>query len=162
MVTEIRMEDSTEIAFFTSPHAKLECRLAPTSEGLELQLFGNRAGILSLANILLWLTTSPSGREFLTLGELPFVHLEGRLSVSIRMSGRMSKEAPMEAHGAIHKLDNGESLEWEISEDGLKQVGIWIHDLAADPGHEYDRLLVEKGSEYGIHVRMTDAAMWLG
>ena len=73
--------------FFTVPGASVQLRLASSSQGRpELQVFGNRAGLLSLANVLLWFLANASRREFLSLGDLPFVHEEGSLSVCIRMT----------------------------------------------------------------------------
>src|SRR5437016_4667822 len=52
----------------------------------ELQVLGNRAGILSLANVLLWFRSNAWRREFLSLNELPFVHSEGSLSICFRLT----------------------------------------------------------------------------
>lgn len=151
------MQDAKEYEFLTLPRAELDCRLVATSEGLELQFFGNRAGILSLSNGLLWLHANAWRREFFSLGELPFVHLEGRLSVCIRQSGG----AKSDGHGSICRMDQGESLEWELTEGELTQVGLCLHRLASSPEHEYDRLLLADGSACCVHVRMTDAAEWI-
>ena len=151
------MGDAKEYDFLTGRDATLDCRLVTTSGGSELQLFGNRAGILSLSNILLWFGANAYRREFLALGELPFVRLDGRLSVSIRLNDGIHKDG----HGIIRKLDQGESLEWEVTEEALKQVALWLHHLACVPEHEYDRFLVAKSSACGVHVRMTDAAEWI-
>jgi hypothetical protein len=149
--------DGAEYAFLTTPGASLVCRLAAWREGSELQLFGNRAGLLSLANILLWFIANSWRREFLSLGELGFARLEGQLTVCIRLSD----DVPVDSHGKVRSLDGGESLEWAIAEEGLQQVALWIHHLVCQPEHEYDRLLVADSSEYGVHIRMTDAAEWL-
>lgn len=111
----------------------------------------------SLANILLWFVANAWRREFLSFGELGFVHLDGRLAVGLRIAD----EAPADSHGILHLRDRGESMEWAITEEGLKQVALWMHGLVSKPGHEYDRLLVAEGSECGMHLRMTDAADWL-
>lgn len=149
--------DAAEYRFLTAPEACVQCRLVVAPGGPELQLFGNRAGLLSLANILLWFVANSWRREFLSFGELAFVQLDGRLSVCLRIAD----EVPAVSHGILRRQDCGESLEWAISEEALKQVAVWMHSLVSKPGHEYDRLLVAEESECGVHVRMTDAAEWL-
>jgi hypothetical protein len=149
--------DAAEYAFLTTPGARVQCRLVEESGGTDLQVFGNRAGLLSFANLLLWFVANAWRREFLSFGELGFVHLEGRLAVSLRIAD----EVPADSSGILHLRDRAESLEWEVAEEGLKQVALWMHSLVSTPGHEYDRLLVADGSECGVHVRMTDAAEWV-
>jgi hypothetical protein len=149
--------DAAEYRFLTAPGACVQCRLVEEAGGPELQVFGNRAGLLSLANILLWFVANAWCREFLSFGELGFVQLDGRLAVCLRIAD----ELPIDSHGILRRQDRGESLGWAITEEGLKQVALWVHSLVSKPGHEYDRLLVAEGSECGVHVRMTDAAEWL-
>jgi hypothetical protein len=150
--------DAGEYRFLTAEDARVECRRVPSPGGHDLQIFGNRAGLLSLANIFLWFIANAWRREFLSLGELGFVRLDAQLSVSIRLAD----DVPIDSHGIVLRQDKGESLEWAISEEGLQVVALWIHRLVSNPAHEYDRLLVAEGSECGIHVRMIDLAEWLG
>ena len=149
--------DSSEYRFLTSPSSNLECRLVSSANGPELQIFGNRAGLLSLANILLWLLANAWRREFLSLGELEFIRLEGQLSVCIRLTD----EDAIGTHGLVRRLDHDSLLEWVISEDELKAVALLIHGLVSGPCHEYDRLLTGEESVCAIHIRMTDVADWL-
>jgi len=144
--------------FFTVPGASVQLRLASSSQGRpELQVFGNRAGLLSLANVLLWFLANASRREFLSLGDLPFVHEEGSLSVCIRMTTEDRKGE----HGALCRKDKRQQLEWAISEDDLQEVALLMHRLTSVAEHEYDRLKMSVDSEAEIHLRMTDAAEWI-
>jgi hypothetical protein len=149
--------DAAEYRFLTISGACVECRLDEEQGGRDLQVFGNRAGLLSLANILLWFAANAWRRELLSFGELGFVQLDAGLAVCLRIAAGMRADP----HGFLHLQDRGESLEWAITEEGLKRVALWVHGLVSKPGHEYDRLLMAEGSECGVHVRMTDAAEWL-
>jgi hypothetical protein len=146
-------EDADEYHFLTSKGAHIDCRLASISDKQELELFGNREGLLSLANIFLWLVANAWRREFLSLGELDFIELTAGLVVCIRLS---DDDDPA-AHGILHLLDKGESLEWVITEEGLQQVALWIHRLVSCPSHEYDYLLLPDHSYCGVHIRIKDA-----
>jgi hypothetical protein len=123
----------------------------------ELQVFGNRAGLISLANVLLWLVANAWRREFLSLAELPFVLLAAPLAVCVRLTN----EGETSRHGLLTRADRREQFEWAISEEDLRRVALLVHDLASNPAHEYDRLLVADGSAAGVQIRMTDAAAWL-
>jgi hypothetical protein len=152
-----RTGDAAEYAFFTVPGASVNCCLGRAAAGHELQIFGNRAGLLSLANVFLWFLANSCRRELLSFGELDYMRLDRHLSVTIRLSD----EVEAGTHGALMKQDSGESIEWAISEEGLQAVGLLIHRLASRPEHEYDRLLGADRSDLGVEIRMSDASEWL-
>ena len=151
--------DDLAYRFLTTPGADL-CVALGTDSLLgtpELQLFGNRAGLLSLANTLLWFHANAWRREFLSLAELPFVRSQGGPSVCLRIND----EEPTGHDGLIRRIDRSEQFEWVFAEDDLRRIALTIHSLACRPGHEYDRLLVGNASAMGVHVRMTDAPDWI-
>jgi len=149
--------DLSEYKFLTSPGAAIQCRLVSEPE-TELQLFGNRRGLLSFSNVLLWFLANAWRREFLSLGELDFVRLDDQLSVCIRITEEM--ELPSGSDGTLRLLDRGKSLDWAITEEGLQRVALLTHRLVSNPSHEYDRLLMAQDSACGVHVRMIDAVDW--
>jgi hypothetical protein len=153
-----RSPEEAEYRFLMAPCAAVRAQLAINTRGKpEVQLFGNRAGLLSLANVLLWLVANAWRREFLALAELPFVRAEAALSICIRMTDA----EPNGTDGLLVRLDCGEQFEWVVSEDDLRRVALSVHRLASKPQHEYDYLQMAEGSAAGIHVRMTDAAEWM-
>jgi hypothetical protein len=153
-----RSPDAADYRFLAATGAAVSVRLAADERGQpELQVFGNRAGLLSLANVLLWLVANAWRREFLTLAELPFVHVEAPLVVCLRLTDAEATGRD----GLLFRTDRGQQFEWALSEDDLRGVALVVHRLASDPGHEYDRLRVIEGSAAEVHVRMTDAADWL-
>jgi hypothetical protein len=150
--------DEVDYHFLTAPGAALQVSIAGNDGGKpELRLFGNRAGVLTLANILLWLVANAQRREFLSLGQLGFVELAGLLSVCLRLID----EEPTRRDGRVVRLDRAELLEWSVSEDDLRRVALGVHRLACNPGHEYDRLLMGNDAEFEVQIRMTDAEAWL-
>jgi hypothetical protein len=153
-----RSFDEAEYRFLTAPGAAVCVSLTSAAGGKpEVQIFGTRAGLLSLANVLLWLVATACRREVLTLAELPFVCLEVPLAICVRLTAHEA----MGRDGLLVKLDHGDQYEWQISDDDLRRVALNIHHLACTPAHEYDYLQVADGSAAAIHVRMTDAAEWL-
>jgi len=150
--------DEAHIRFMTVPGAHLAVELGADDDGkAELLLLGNRAGLLSLANVVLWLRAVASRRELLSFGELPFLETKGSIALNIRIGADYATGS----HGAVRKLDRGAEFEWVIPEDDLQGVGLSIHHVAANPEYEYERLAVEAGSAAGIQVRMTDTDEWL-
>ena len=65
--------DAEDYRFLTAPGAEVVVRLEPGTQRPVLRVLGNRAGLLSVTNVLLWLVANASRREFLSLAELPFV-----------------------------------------------------------------------------------------
>jgi hypothetical protein len=151
-----RFGDCAEYGFFAWPKGAVDCRLAPTPNGQELQIFGNRPGLLSLANVFLWFLANAYRREFLALAELPFVRLESDLSVCMRLT----LDETGGSGGTVCRLDHGTSLEWILSEDDLQRVALLLHRLVSKPGHQYDLLEMGANSACEVHIRMTDAADW--
>jgi hypothetical protein len=153
-----RSSDEAAYRLFTAPGADVTIQLATDQRGHpELQVFGNRAGLLSLANVFLWLVANAWRREFLSLAELPFVRVQSPLAVSLRM---LDAETTGQA-GLLQRKDRGEQFEWAIAEGDLQRVALLLHRLASNPSHEYDRPEVAEGSAAGLHFRMTDAAEWV-
>jgi hypothetical protein len=151
------MTDANHYRFLSAPSATVQIRLSVSTRGEpEVQIFGNRAGLLSLANVLLWLVANAWRREFLSLADLPFVHVEAPLAVCIRLTCT----EPTGRDGSVSLLDHGAQYEWEVSEDDLKRIAVGIHRLVCDPEHEYDYLYMADGSVAQIHIRMTDAGQW--
>lgn len=151
--------DEDEYRCLTAPCACLEIRLASDEQGEpELQIFGNRAGILSLANVLLWLVANSWRREFLAFSDLPFVYLEVPFSISLRVTSM----EPTGQDGFLRRTDRDSQFEWSVTQDDLERIALLVHRLASNPAHEYDRLTMTNESEAGVHIRMTDAAEWLG
>jgi hypothetical protein len=69
--------DDAHIRFMTVFGARLAVDQGRTSDGhAEILLLGNRAGLLSLANVVLWLRAVSWRRELLSLAELPFLEAE--------------------------------------------------------------------------------------
>ncbi len=150
--------DEAHVRFMTAPGAHLSCSLEGDANSRpEVLLRGNRSGILSLANVLLWLRAVASRRELLSLGELPFVEFKGNIALHIRVGA----ESATGRHGVVQKLDRGNEFEWTIQEDDLQAVGLSVHWLATNPAHEYTRLEVESESAADIHIRMADVREWL-
>jgi hypothetical protein len=154
-----RSPDDEAYRFLITQGAALDVTLGAESRGLpELQILGNRAGLLSLANILLWLYANKWRRELLSLAELPFIQLPGSVSLCVRVVGDRSGTG---WHGLISRIDHGVQFEWVMSEEELQRVALLMHALASRPGHEYDRLAMAAESAAQVQIRMTDAQSWI-
>jgi hypothetical protein len=150
--------DAAHIGFMTAPGAHLVLRLETDAKGQpELLLHGNRSGLLSLANVLLWFHAIAWRRELLSFGELSFVEPQGSVALHIRVGAT----DPTGGHGVVQKLDRGDEFESTVREDDLQSVALSVHRLAANPDVEYMRLEVASGRVAGIYIRMADVREWL-
>src|SRR5437879_3467077 len=104
-----RSLDEDEYRLLSLPQADVQVRLARCEAGEpEIEVFGNRMGLLALANVLLWLLAHAWRREFLSLAELPFVHVQPPLSLYIRLT----LEDQPGWHGLLKRTDNADQFEW--------------------------------------------------
>ena len=151
--------DDAEYRFFVAPGAMLRASLfegmAPAKR--TLRLWGNRPGILSLANVLLAFQGNAGDREFMALTGLPFVEVDDQLSVIVRLT---DGEATGH-HGFVSSTDQVKQLEWAIADGDLQQVSLWVHRIAADPAQEYARLLLTDESVVDIEVRLIERDAWM-
>lgn len=132
-----RQSDDDEYRLLTQSGAALSISLASPFEGLPvIHLFGNREGMLSLANVLLWLHANSFRREFLSITALPFVQQQGGISISVHV---LAVDGTSD-YGRVRLSDKDKQFEWELPEDDLKALGLTVHRLACVPEHGYDRL----------------------
>lgn len=130
-------EDELESKLLRAPGAKLTITLDGLRRGLALiRGLGNRPGMLSLANVLLWLHANAYRREFLSVSALSSVSPVGSLALSIRVTA----ENESRQYGRVRRLDNSSQFEWELSEDDLLRLGLAVHRLACKPEHGYDEV----------------------
>ena len=105
--------DNEELMFLASPGAELSISLFE-SDGApsEIRVFGNRAGMLSLANILLWLHANSYRREFLSLTSLPFVlnHPQMVDCIAFSPDGRLLASGARDMIIRIWDVATGEEL----------------------------------------------------
>ena len=153
--------EDAEFALLTYPGAELEIStLHEPGRNPEVRLFGNRQGILSLANILLWLLARGFERELLSVTRLPFVRVAGAISLTVRMT---DEDGTPEQSGKVRLLDKGCQFEWALPEDDLQSVALELHRLACFYEHEYnffpyaDELL----GDARVHARLTDVLEYL-
>ncbi len=150
------VEDSSHLRFLTPQEASLLAQISTDSSGApELQLFGNRAGLLSLANCAFWLYFNAERRAVLSLAELPCLDPASR-KVTI-----LASDADDSGSYGILRIAPDASVEWVIPEDSLFRFAWLVHSLVCRPGHEYDRFEVEPASSLLLQVRMIDVQHWL-
>jgi hypothetical protein len=144
-------EDELESKLLHAPGAKLTVALGEPTRGLPLiHILGNRPGMLSLANVLLWLHSNAYRREFLSVSALSFVGTVGSLALSIRVTaGNESRQ-----YGRVRRLENSSQFEWELSEDGLLRLGLAVHRLACKPEHGYDEFPVGDEGDAVVHLEL--------
>jgi len=144
------IEDAAHIQFLTIPRAELKISLKRNSSPKELQFFGNRPGLLSLAHVLHWLDFNSHRREILAASELPFV------KTKLRFFFRLVTDLKPEEFGTIHRRKK--EWEWCFCEDQVRRITRVVNQIAFWIEHEYWKIGV---SEFEIHFRMIDVRSWL-
>ena len=121
-----------ELESIILPDALLKLILAEGTSRSELHLVGNNAGIVSLANVLRWLSAAPTRRACLSLPDLPFVWSEAAASLTLRRTD----EAHEARYGLLRRLEVGSSFEWLLSESELPKLADSLNLLADLGGRE--------------------------
>jgi hypothetical protein len=149
--------DTDEYQFLSGPDATVTVQLdARRASQPCLLIHGNRAGLLALANVLLWLVANGWRREFLSLAELPFVHMDG----AIRLVVCMTDDDATGRDGVVIPIDGQEQYEWSVAEPDLERLAVDIHGIVANPAREYLAARVDPAGT-GIEIRMLDVHDWL-
>lgn len=153
-----KLTQESEYKFFALAGAKLTVSLRREfKKPAEICVFGNRAGVGSLANLLFWLLGNSYQSEVLPVTSLPFVDVKDRVSLAIRLvdgdgNGNL---------GSIRAIDENSQFEWELAEKDLRGLALAVHRLACRPEHEYDIFPLGEDTEANFHIRLTDIDTWL-
>jgi hypothetical protein len=112
------------------PDAALDARLMPKSPRGKptVEILGNRSGVLSLGNLLLWASSDPSWHESLSITELSFARVESALR--LRVIQEMENKADP---GYVRRTDANVQFEWVLNEDSLRLAALGIINVAFTP-----------------------------
>jgi hypothetical protein len=153
-----KLSQAAEYHLFTLPGAKLTASLRHEAGKLpEVCVFGNRAGVASLANLFFWLLGNSYQSEVLPVTSLPFVEVKDRVSLAIRLIDGDANGN----FGSVRSLDKASQFEWELTEDDLRSLALAVHRLVCQPEHEYDIFPAGEDTEANVHIRLTDIDTWL-
>ena len=153
--------DDSEYNLLTYPGSELNISVArDPGRATEIRLYGNRPGILSLANILLWFLAREFEREVISLTSLRFAKVEGSASLSVRVSDEVI--TPEQA-GTVRAREGASHFEWLLPEDDLRHVALSLHRMACFWEHEYDLYPYadEHVRDARIHARVIDVEQYL-
>jgi hypothetical protein len=150
-VAAMNDSDEADYTLLTTAGATLDISLDGLVDGLpEILVLGNREGMLSLANVLLWLRAHDWRRELLSVTALPFVQRQGDIALSLRVLA----EDPAGDYGSLHLMDKGCQYEWRIPEDDLTRLALTVHRLACVPEHGYDCVPITQETEARVRLEL--------
>jgi hypothetical protein len=112
------------------PDALLKLITAEGSSRAELHVVGNNAGIVSLANVLRWLTSAD--RDALRLPDLPFVWSVAATSLSVKRTAGAHEGR----YGHVQRLEAPSTFEWLLDATELPRLADSLNLLAAMGGRE--------------------------
>jgi hypothetical protein len=118
---------------------------------------GNREGLFSLGNLLLWISHAPVEHESLSITGLPFVHAKSTLCLMVVQVMRGSDE-----DGGLVRTDKDKQFQWLINDEQLRIEAASIlsmsyrSDFYCDdhvhgyvaPDSEYDLILIRKRKKW--------------
>lgn len=158
---------SADPSWLIHPKAKVRIELSgphsreTPAEGVpSINIVGNPPGIVSLANVLLWLA-GPKEYEYLSISGLPFVSVSSRLSLLVAVdANRPSEFCNLRLHdhidnqGTARVIDNDMEYEWQLHPDSLTDCAVAIHREACliDASHYHVPLMADSDCEICFFV----------
>lgn len=86
---------------------------------------GNREGLFSLGNLLLWISTSSVEHESLSITGLPFVHAQSTLCLIVVQTMESNDQC-----GKLIRTDKDKQFQWLITDEQLEREAIGVLDIA--------------------------------
>ena len=119
-----------------------------------IEIIGNRQGIFSLGNLLLWISFHSPDTESLSITGLPFVHAKSALSLTVVQSDDYSDK-----YSKLVRMDKDQQFEWLIKDDILQRQGLCLIDIAFTPHGfcgDHFHVYVGPDSEYELFFARND------
>ena len=132
------------------PDALLKLILADGTSRAELHMVGNQAGIVSLANVLRWLTSAE--RDVLHLADLPFVWSVAATSLSLRRT----VDAHEGRYGLVQRIEVQTTFEWHLDATELPRLADSLNLLAALGGREGAIYDAPDAWSASVHLRVDE------
>jgi len=79
-----------------------------------IEICGNRQGLVSLGNLLLWVSLHSADTESLSITGLPFVHVKSALSLTVVQPMHGS-----DSYGKLVRVDKHMQFQWLVKDDVL-------------------------------------------
>jgi hypothetical protein len=118
------------------PHS----REIPADGVPNIYIRGNTPGIITLANVLLWLA-GPEEYEYLSISALPFVSVSSRLRLLVCLDAKrpsnfctLCQRLNSDDGGTVRVTDNDMEYEWQIHPAALIDCAVSIHREACELG----------------------------
>ena len=100
-----------------------------------IEICGNLKGLVSLGNLLLWVSLHSADTESLSITDLPFIHVKSALSLTVVQPMHGS-----DSYGKLVRVDKDQQFQWLVKDDVLERAAISILDTGYTP------------EEYGPHA----------
>jgi len=96
-----------------------------------IEILGNRQGLLSLGNLLMWVCGAAADLETFSITGLSFVHARSSLSLIVVQSLDDQERA-----GRVVRVDKDQQFEWRVHQETLERMAIGLMCVAFYPYDE--------------------------
>ena len=120
-----------------------------------IEICGNRRGLVSLGNLLLWVSLQSADTESFSITGLPFIHVKSALSLTVVQ--------PMHGSDSFEKLvrvDKNQQFQWFMKDDLLQREAVNVIDIGLSawfyPDGDHFHGNVDPDSEYELFFARHD------
>ena len=116
--------------------------------GPAIFIMGNRYGLVSLGNALLWMAQGGDNFETLSITGLPYARARGSLSLSVWTDLRGA-----EPEDRVVRVDGASQYEWRIDDESLEELAVAVLNVGYTP-QDYcpDHCHAAEGSDSEIEL----------
>ncbi len=118
-----------------------------------IEIIGNRQGLVSLGNLLLWISLNCPYTDSISITGLPFILVKSTLSLTVVLTMHGS-----DSYGQLLCVDKDQQFEWLIKDELLERDAIATLDIGFTPdgycNHFHGN--VDPDSEYELFFARND------
>lgn len=126
------MQNPNSVNWLILPDSHLYISLHERPSKLpRIEITGNPRGMVSIANIFLWLASPTTDFDSISITALPFISVDSALSLTAHLLPE--DEVETKYHGKLVRLDKSVQYEWQASEQQIINVTLLVHQLGCTP-----------------------------
>ena len=118
-----------------------------------VEITGNPRGMVSIANILLWLASPATDYDSLSISALPFLTVDSALGLTVLLIPE--DEAENHCQGRLVRLDKAMQFEWQTTEQELIHVALLAHQIGCTPEKGYFDACFSSDSDADMMFELT-------
>lgn len=148
------MKNPNSVNWLILPDSRLHISLLERPAKLPLvEITGNPRGMVSIANIFLWLASPATDFDSISITALPCVTVESSFGLTALLVPE--NEVDAKRQGKLMRLDKAKQYEWRAAENQIIDVALGTHIIGCTPEKGYIDVFLQDGSDADMLFELT-------